>query len=39
MLDQNGNCSLPFQVRWLKVNFSECYTAWIHVKVYYLLLY
>jgi len=19
-------------VRWLKVNFSECYTAWIHVK-------
>ncbi len=20
-------------VRWLKVNFSECYIAWIHVKV------
>ena len=20
-------------VRWLKVNFSECFMAWIHVKV------
>ena len=20
-------------VRWLKVNFGECFTAWIHVKV------
>ena len=20
-------------VRWLKVNFAECFTAWIHVKV------
>ena len=20
-------------VRWLKVNFSECYIAWVHVKV------
>ena len=21
-----------FQIRWLKVNFSECFIAWIHVK-------
>ncbi len=30
-----GCCVFAFQgplVRWLKVNFSEAFTAWVHVK-------
>ena len=35
-LDENRNLFtliLFLQVRWLKVNFSEAYIAWIHIKV------
>ena len=32
-LDQDKRKMYPVLFKWLKVNFSEAYQAWIHIKV------
>jgi len=32
-LDQEKRKTYPILFKWLKVNFSEAYSAWIHIKV------
>ena len=38
-LDQEKRKTYPILFKWLKVNFTEAYSAWMHIKVSFHLLF